>query len=103
MLNYMPKGGGLGLDMMLRTCTIQTNLDYASEADMADNFRVGLALRPIGTALFANATFTEGRPNGCLSFRGHIWSDTDPDLTGMLPFVFEDGFGYERYLDYALD
>jgi len=103
MLGYMPKVGALGLDMMLRTCTIQTNLDYASEADMARKFRVGLALQPLATALFANSPFTEGRPNGFLSFRSHIWSDTDIDRTGMLPFVFEDGFGYERYLDYALD
>jgi len=103
MLDYMPKVGGLGLDMMLRTCTIQVNLDYASEADMARKFQVGLALQPLATALFANSPFTEGRPNGFLSFRSHIWSDTDADRTGMLPFVFEDGFGYERYLDYALD
>ena len=103
MLSYMPKVGSLGLDMMLRTCTIQTNLDYESEADMAMKFRVGLALQPLATALFANSPFTEGRPNGFLSYRSHIWSDTDPDRTGMLPFVFEDGFGYERYLDYALD
>lgn len=103
MLDYMPKVGSLGLDMMLRTCTIQTNLDYGSEADMAMKFRVGLALQPLATALFANSPFTEGRPNGFLSFRSHIWSDTDADRTGMLPFVFEDGFGYERYLDYALD
>src|SRR6185295_18494499 len=89
--------------MMLRTCTIQVNLDYASESDMAAKFRVGLALQPLATALFANSPFTEGKPNGFLSFRSHIWSDTDPDRTGMLPFVFEDGFGYERYLDYALD
>ena len=103
MLNYMPKVGSLGLDMMLRTCTIQTNLDYASEADMARKFRVALALQPLATALFANSPFTESKPNGFLSFRSHIWSDTDPDRTGMLPFVFEDGFGYERYLDFALD
>jgi glutamate--cysteine ligase len=103
MLNYMPKVGSLGLDMMLRTCTIQTNLDYSSEADMVKKFRVGLALQPVATALFANSPFTEGKPNGYLSFRSHIWEDTDPDRTGMLPFVFEDGFGYERYLDYALD
>src|SRR5687767_9919810 len=103
MLNYMPKVGSLGLDMMLRTCTIQVNLDYESEADMAQKFRVGLALQPLATALFANSPFTEGKPNGFRSFRSHIWSDTDPDRTGMLPFVFEDGFGYERYLDYALD
>jgi len=103
MLNYMPKVGNLGLDMMLRTCTIQVNLDYASEADMAAKFRVGLALQPLATALFASSPFTEGKPNGFRSFRSQIWSDTDPDRTGMLPFVFEDGFGYERYLDYALD
>ncbi|WP_114954715.1 glutamate--cysteine ligase [Sphingosinicella terrae] len=103
MLSYMPKVGSLGLDMMLRTCTIQTNLDYESEADMAMKFRVGLALQPLATALFANSPFTEGRPNGFLSYRSHIWSDTDADRTGMLPFVFEDGFGYERYLDFALD
>jgi glutamate--cysteine ligase len=103
MLNYMPKVGSLGLDMMLRTCTIQTNLDYSSEADMVRKFQVGLALQPLATALFANSPFTEGKPNGFLSYRSHIWSDTDPDRTGMLPFVFEDGFGYERYLDYALD
>src|SRR5438128_5831856 len=103
MLRYMPEVGSLGLDMMLRTCTIQVNLDYSSEANMVKKFRVGLALQPLATALFANSPFTEGRPNGFLSFRSHIWSDTDPDRTGMLPFVFEDGFGYERYLDYALD
>src|SRR5881398_1493070 len=103
MLNYMPKVGKLGLDMMLRTCTIQTNLDYSSEADMAKKFRVGLALQPLATALFANSPFTEGKPNGFKSFRSHIWEDTYPDRTGMLPFVFEDGFGYERYLDYMLD
>jgi glutamate--cysteine ligase len=103
MLNYMPKVGSLGLDMMLRTCTIQVNLDYSSEADMVKKFRVGLALQPVATALFANSPFTEGKPNGYKSFRSHIWEDTDPDRTGMLPFVFEEGFGYERYCDYALD
>ena len=103
MLRHMPRVGSLGLDMMLRTCTIQVNLDYASEADMAKKFRVGLALQPLATALFANSPFTEGKPNGYLSYRSHIWSDTDPARTGMLPFVFEDGFGYERYADYALD
>src|SRR4051794_28358352 len=103
MLRHMPRVGSLGLDMMLRTCTIQVNLDYSSEADMAQKFRVGLALQPLATALFANSPFTEGKPNGFLSYRSHIWSDTDPARTGMLPFVFEDGFGYERYVDYALD
>jgi glutamate--cysteine ligase len=103
MLRHMPRVGNLGLDMMLRTCTIQVNLDYASEADMVKKFRVGLALQPVATALFANSPITEGRPNGYKSFRSHIWEDTDPHRTGMLPFVFEDGFGYERYCDYALD
>ncbi|GLT02267.1 glutamate--cysteine ligase [Sphingobium jiangsuense] len=103
MLRHMPRVGTMGLDMMLRTCTIQTNLDYGSEADMVKKFRVSLALQPLATALFANSPFTEGKPNGFLSYRSHIWSDTDPARTGMLPFVFEDGFGYERYADYALD
>jgi glutamate--cysteine ligase len=103
MLRHMPRVGTLGLDMMLRTCTIQVNLDYASEADMARKFRVGLALQPLATALFANSPLTEGKPNGFLSYRSHIWSDTDGARTGMLPFVFEDRFGYERYRDYALD
>lgn len=103
MLRHMPRVGTLGLDMMLRTCTIQVNLDYCSEAMMAKMFRVSLALQPLATALFANSPFTEGKPNGFLSYRSHIWSDTDPSRTGMLPFVFDDGFGYERYADYALD
>ena len=103
MMRHMPKVGDLGLDMMLRTCTIQVNLDYSSEADMAQKFRVGLALQPLATALFANSPFTEGKPNGYLSYRSHIWSDTDPHRTGMLPFVFVDGFGYERWADYMLD
>ena len=103
MRDYMPKRGGLGLDMMLRTCTVQVNLDYASEADMVRKFRVGLALQPIATALFANSPFTEGRPNGFQSFRSHIWTDTDPDRTGILPFVFEPGMGFARYVDYLLD
>jgi glutamate--cysteine ligase len=103
MLRHMPRVGNLGLDMMLRTCTIQVNLDYSSEADMVKKFRVGLALQPVATALFANSPFTEGKLNGYKSFRSHIWEDTDPARTGMLPFVFEDGFGYERYCDYALD
>lgn len=100
---YMPRKGSLGLDMMLRTCTIQANLDFDSEADMVMKFRTSLALQPIATALFANSPFTEGRPNGFLSARANVWTDTDPDRTGMLDFVFEDGFGYERYADYALD
>ena len=103
MRSYMPKVGSLGLDMMTRTCTVQVNLDYATEADMVQKFRVSLALQPIATALFADSPFTEGKPNGFLSYRSHIWTDTDPDRTGMLDFVFEDGFGYERYVDYLLD
>ena len=100
---YMPTVGSLGLDMMLRTCTVQVNLDYQSEADMVQKFRVSLALQPIATALFANSPFTEGKPNGFLSYRSHIWTDTDPDRCGILPFVFEDGMGFERYVDHVLD
>jgi glutamate--cysteine ligase len=99
----MPKVGKLGLDMMTRTCTVQVNLDFSSEADMVKKFRVSLALQPIATALFADSPFTEGQPNGYLSYRSHIWTDTDRDRTGMLDFVFEDGFGFERYVDYLLD
>ncbi|KAK9103611.1 hypothetical protein Sjap_020865 [Stephania japonica] len=103
MRNYMPKVGSLGLDMMFRTCTVQVNLDFSSESDMIRKFRAGLALQPIATALFANSPFTEGKPNGYLSMRSHIWSDTDNNRTGMLPFVFDDSFGFEQYVDYALD
>ena len=103
MRDYMPKVGQLGLDMMTRTCTVQVNLDYASEADMVKKFRVSMALQPVATAVFADSPFTEGRPNGYQSYRSHIWTDTDGDRTGMLDFVFEDGFGYERYVDYLLD
>ncbi len=100
---YMPKVGGLGLDMMFRTCTVQANLDFSSEADMVRKFRVSLALQPIATALFANSPFIEGRPSGFLSARANVWTDTDPDRTGMLDFVFEDGFGFETYARYAID
>ena len=103
MRDYMPKKGSLGLDMMLRTCTVQANLDYRSEADMVKKFRVSLALQPMAVALFANSPFFEGKPNGFQSYRSHIWTDTDPDRCGTLPFVFEDGFGFERYVDYMLD
>jgi glutamate--cysteine ligase len=103
MREYMPKRGQLGLDMMTRTCTVQVNLDFESEADMVRKFRVALALQPVATALFADSPFTDGKPNGYLSYRSHIWTDTDPDRTGMLDFVFEDGFGFERYVDYLLD
>jgi glutamate--cysteine ligase len=103
MTNYMPKVGSYGLDMMYRTCTVQANLDFSSEADMVKKLRVSLALQPVGTALFANSPFTEGKPNGFLSFRSEIWRDTDNARAGMLPFAFEDGMGYERYVDYALD
>jgi glutamate--cysteine ligase len=103
MTSYMPKVGQHGLDMMYRTCTVQTNLDYSSESDMVKKLRVSLALQPVATALFANSPFTEGRPNGFLSFRSEIWRDTDRDRTGMLPWAFEPGMGFERYVDYALD
>ena len=103
MRRYMPLVGNLGLDMMLRTCTVQANLDFGSEADMAAKFRASLALQPIVTALFANSPFSEGRPNGFLSARANVWTDTDPDRTGILGFVFEEGFGFEAYARYALD
>ena len=103
MRDYMPKKGDLGLDMMLRTCTIQVNLDYSSEADMVKKFRVSLALQPLATAIFAASPFKEGKPNGFQSYRSHIWIDTDPDRCGILPFVFEDGMGYEAYVDHVLN
>jgi glutamate--cysteine ligase len=103
MTAYMPKVGTLGLDMMYRTCTVQTNLDFSSEADMVKKLRVALALQPVATAMFANSPFTEGRPNGFLSFRSEIWRDTDNARSGMLPWAFEDGMGFEAYVDYALD
>jgi glutamate--cysteine ligase len=103
MTAYMPKVGKLGLDMMYRTCTVQTNLDFSSEADMVKKLRVSLALQPMATALFANSPFTEGKPNGFLSFRSEIWRDTDNDRSGMLPCAFEPGMGFERWVDYALD
>jgi glutamate--cysteine ligase len=89
--------------MMLRTCTVQVNLDFSSEADMVRKFRVSLALQPVATALFASSPFTEGRPNGLVSYRSHIWTDTDPDRCGMLPWVFGPGMGFERYVDWMLD
>jgi glutamate--cysteine ligase len=103
MTSYMPKVGTLGLDMMYRTCTVQTNLDFSSEADMVKKLRVSIALQPIATALFANSPFTDGKPNGFLSFRSEIWRDTDNARAGMLPWVFEPGMGFERWVDYALD
>jgi glutamate--cysteine ligase len=102
MTRYMPTVGARGLDMMYRTATIQVNLDFADEADMVKKLRVSLALQPIATALFASSPFTDGRPNGHKSMRSEVWRDTDRRRTGMLPFVFEDGMGYERYVDYAL-
>ncbi len=103
MRRYMPRVGRLGLEMMHRTCTVQVNLDFHSEADMATKLRVALALQPLATALFANSPFLDGRPTGWLSYRAHVWTDTDPDRTGTLPFVFEDGFGFERYARWAVD
>lgn len=103
MRRYMPTRGQLGLDMMQATCTVQVNLDFDSEASMVTMFRIGLALQPIVTALFANSPFRNGRPSGFLSFRSHVWTDTDPDRCGPAPFVFDDGFGFERYVDVMLD
>lgn len=103
MTRYMPKVGTLGLDMMYRTSTIQVNLDFASEADMRRKMRVGLALQPVATAIFANSPFTDGQPNGFRSFRGEIWKDTDNDRSGGLACAFDEGFGFESYVDWALD
>jgi glutamate--cysteine ligase len=103
MREYMPTRGQLGLDMMLRTCTVQVNLDFESEADMTRKMRVGLALQPLATALFANSPFVEGKPVDYVSYRSHIWTDTDPDRTGMLPWVFDETMDFERWVDYALD
>ena len=103
MKRYMPTRGSRGLHMMFRTCTVQVNLDFGSEADMVQKLRVAFALQPVATALFANSPFWEGKPAGRLSYRSYCWQDLDPDRTGMLPFVFEDGFGFERWVDYALD
>ncbi len=103
MAKYMPKVGARGLDMMFRTSTVQANLDFSSEADMVRKLRVSLALQPVATALFANSPFTDGALNGFLSARSEIWRHTDPARTGMLPFAFEPGMGFERYVDYALD
>jgi glutamate--cysteine ligase len=103
MRRYMPTRGQLGLDMMQATCTVQVNLDFDSEASMVEMFRIGLALQPVVTALFANSPFRNGRPSGYLSYRSHIWTDTDPDRCGPAPFVFDDGFGFELYVDVMLD
>jgi glutamate--cysteine ligase len=103
MKRYMPRVGTRGLDMMFRTATVQANLDFRDEADMVAKMRVGLALQPAMTALFANSPFTNGKPNGFLSARSEIWRHTDPARTGMLPFAFEPGMGFERYVDFALD
>jgi glutamate--cysteine ligase len=103
MREYMDKRGNLGQDMMSRTCTVQVNLDFSSEADMVRKFQVALALQPVATALFANSPFVDGKPCGYLSYRSHVWEDTDPDRTGMLPFVFDTSMGFERYVDYMLD
>ena len=103
MAPYMDKVGRYGRDMMFRTCTVQVNLDFASEADMVKKLRVSLALQPVATALFANSPFLDGKPNGFLSFRSEVWRDTDKQRSGMLPFAFEEGMGFERYVDYALD
>ncbi|MDQ2091721.1 glutamate--cysteine ligase [Marimonas arenosa] len=103
MTDYMDKVGTMGKSMMYRTCTVQVNLDFESEADMVEKMRVGVALQPVATALFANSPFFEGKLNGHKSWRSRIWRDLDPARTGMIPFIFEDGFGFERWVDYALD
>jgi len=103
MTDYMDRVGTMGKSMMYRTCTVQVNLDFGSEADMVQKLRVALALQPVATALFANSPFFDGKPNGHKSWRSRVWRDLDPDRTGMLPFVFEDGFGFEAYAEYALD
>ena len=103
MTDYMGRVGSHGTQMMYRTCTVQVNLDFASEADMVQKFRVALALQPVATALFANSPFFDGKVNGFKSWRSRIWRDLDAARTGMLPFAFEDGMGFERYVDYALD
>ena len=100
---YMQKVGTMGRSMMRRTCTVQVNVDFGSEADMVKKLRVALALQPVATALFANSPFFDGKPNGHRSWRSRVWRDLDADRTGMLPFVFDDGFGFEQYADYALD
>lgn len=103
MRNYMPKQGNLGLDMMLRSCTVQVNLDYANEEDMRRKFRTSLALQPVATALFANSPFKNGKPSGLKSTRAHVWTDTDPDRCGVPECVFDDHFGYEQWVNYILD
>jgi len=103
MRNYMPKVGNHGLDMMLRSSTAQVNLDFSSEKDMINKFKLSFLLQPIATALFANSPFSDGSLNGYKSIRSEYWKDTDPDRTGILSFVFDDSMSYERYVDYALD
>ena len=103
MTQYMPQKGNLGLDMMFRTCTVQLNIDYISEEDMVKKMRLGIAFQPLVTALFANSRILEGKDTGYASYRSHIWTDTDPDRTGILPFVFDEDFGFQRYTDYILD
>ncbi len=103
MRKYMPRVGEMGLDMMLRTCTVQVNLDFGDEADMAEKFRVSLALQPLATALFANSPFREGKPNGLRTLRGRVWTATDPDRTGIPAIAFEPGFGFEMFADWVLD
>ena len=100
---YMPKVGSMGLDMMTRTCTVQVNLDYASEADMVAKMRIGLALQPLASAMFANSPFVEGKPSGFLSYRSHVWTDTDNGRSGIPAVVFEQGFDFERYVTWLVD
>lgn len=103
MTDYMDRVGTMGKTMMYRTCTVQVNLDFSSEADMVQKLRTAVALQPVATALFANSPFLEGKPNGHQSWRANVWRHLDDARTGMLPFIFEDGFGFDRWVDYALD
>lgn len=103
MKNYMPKVGTMGLDMMFRTCTVQINMDYTSEADMIQKMRVAVALQPLATAYFANSHIKEGIDTGFKSYRSYVWTDTDNNRTGILPFIFNDDFCFDSYKEYALD
>ena len=103
MRDYMPRVGSLGLDMMFRSCTIQVNIDFETEKDMDEKMRAGMALQPVATALFANSPFRDGKKTDSRAWRSHVWTDVDNDRCGILPFVFDAWFGFESYVDYALD
>ncbi len=103
MRRYLPTRGSLALEMMFATATVQANFDYSDEADMVAKMRAALGVSPIVSALFANSSVSEGKANGFITRRLHIWTHTDPDRCGMLPFAFEQGFGYREYVEWALD